>query len=125
MSLFIYVLGVMIVVLVMLSSYFLGERSKGHERAGIYESGIKGFGPLHLPFFAHYLMLAILFVIFDMESVFLYVWSSSVLKLGWAGFLKIIFFIGMLVLALIYAIRLGILNLVFKPQKTGLKNEHQ
>jgi NADH-quinone oxidoreductase subunit A len=117
MSLFIYIFGVLIVVTAMLSSYFLGERSKDHDRAGAYESGIKGFGPLHLPYFAHYLTLGILFVIFDMESVFLYLWSTSIVTLGWPGFLKVSFFIGMLVLGLIYAIRVGTLNLVSKPAK--------
>lgn len=117
MSLSIYIFGVFVVVCVMLSSYFLGERSTGHQRAGIYESGIKGFGSQRPPFFAHYFLLAILFVIFDMESAFIYVWSTSIRELGWLGFMKMSFFIGMLVLGLIYAVRLGVLELIKAPNK--------
>jgi NADH-quinone oxidoreductase subunit A len=117
MSLSLYIFGVFVVVSVMLSSYFLGERSFGHERAGIYESGIKGFGLSRPPFFAHYFLLAILFVIFDMESAFLYLWSSSIRELGWPGFIKMAFFIGMLVLGLVYAFRLGVLDLVKSIKK--------
>lgn len=117
MSLSLYIFGVFVVVTVMLSSYFLGEKSLGHDRAGIYESGIKGFGSIRLPFYAHYFLLAILFVIFDMESAFLYLWSASVRELGWPGFFKAVFFMGMLVLGLVYAIRVGVLELLTSPKK--------
>lgn len=122
MSLPLYIAGVFIVVTVMLSSYFLGERSSGHLRAGKYESGIKGFNTDKLPFFAHYFLLAILFVIFDMESAFIYVWSSSIRELSWPGLFSMAFFCGVLVLGLLYAIRLGVLNII-KPKALEMKHE--
>lgn len=112
MSLAIYFFLVLTVVLVMLSSYFLGERGQGPGRNQPYESGIKGYQGTGVRFFAHYFLLAILFVIFDVESVFLYIWSASIREVGLTGFFAMLFFIGMLVLALLYAIRLGALNLV-------------
>jgi NADH-quinone oxidoreductase subunit A len=117
MSLAIYCFLVILVVMVMLSSYFLGERGFGPGRTEPYESGIKGYDGTNVRFFAQYFVLAILFVIFDVESVFLYVWSVSVREVGFQGFFAMLFFIGMLILALIYAIRLGVLNLV-RAQKT-------
>lgn len=122
MSLPLYIAGVFVVVSVMLLSYFLGERSFGHRRAGMYESGIKGFHSDKMPFFAHYFLLAILFVIFDMESAFIYLWSSSIRELSWPGFFSMAFFCAVLVLGLLYAIRLGVLNMI-KP--TSLEAEHE
>lgn len=121
MALGIYVIGVAIVVTVMLSSYFLGARGKGHCREHPYESGVKSSGDGDSRFFAHYFLVAILFVIFDLESVFLYVWASVVREASWAGLLQITFFIAMLVLGLIYAISMGILR-VFKPYKREVKS---
>ncbi|HXW52671.1 MAG TPA: NADH-quinone oxidoreductase subunit A [Myxococcota bacterium] len=117
MSLAIYILGVFAVVAVMLSSYFLGERGKNHGRDRPYESGIKSYGSTRLKFFTQYFLLAILFVIFDLESVFLYLWSSAIRAVGWPGFLQMSFFIGMLLLALLYAFRAGVLNLLPRSSK--------
>jgi len=117
MSLAIYVVGVALVVTVMLSSYFLGERGRDHARNTVYESGIKAFGSARLKFFAHYFLLAILFVIFDLESVFLYLWSSSIRELGWPAFWQMLFFVGMLLLALLYAMRAGVLHLLPRTRR--------
>jgi NADH-quinone oxidoreductase subunit A len=118
MSLFIYVMCAAMVVLVMLSSYFLGERSMGHDKTGSYESGIKGSN--YSAYYAQYFFLAILFVIFDMESAFIYLWSASVKKLSWNGFLKMGFFMVMLILGLLYANSVGAFRLV----KTSKEPEH-
>lgn len=118
MSLAIYLVGVFGVVTVMLSSYFLGARGQGHGRSFPYESGVKAVGDTQVRFFTHYFLVAILFVIFDMESVILYVWSSVVREAGWLGFFQITFFIGMLLLALAYAISLGVLRMLPKSTKS-------
>lgn len=118
MSLAIYFGGVIIVVLVMLSSYFLGERSQNLCKNTPYEGGVIGTGSVRVRFFAHYFLVAILFVVFDMESVFLYVWASSVRDLGWLGFIEISIFIGMLGLSLLYVFSLGVLNLAPQPRRT-------
>ena len=110
MSLAIYLIGVACVVLVMLSSCFLGEISQGNIRDTPYESGILATGSSRVRFFAHYFLIAILFVVFDVESVFIYIWSSSVRQLGWLGFFEILFFISMIALSLFYVISLGVLN---------------
>jgi NADH-quinone oxidoreductase subunit A len=117
MSLAIYCLGVLLVAFAMLSSFFLGERGKGHGRASPYESGIKAFGSSRVRFFPHYFLVAILFVIFDLESVFLYIWSLVVREAGWVGFIRIVFFVGMLLLALAYAFSMGVLKFSSRSMK--------
>lgn len=124
MSLTIYILGVFIVVLVMLSSYFLGSRGQNKGRAYPYESGVKSYGSANVRFFTHYFLVAILFVIFDLESVFLYLWSSSIREVGWWGFFLVIFFIAMLLLALSYAFSLGVLSFYKKPVQSK-ENEYE
>ncbi len=108
MAIAIYTIGVVIVISVMLSSYFLGSRGKDRSRHYPYESGVKSFHLMPSRFFVHYFIVAITFVVFDLESVFLYVWASAVRSLGWVGFLQIAFFVVMLLLALAYALHMGI-----------------
>ncbi len=110
MAVAIYVVGVVIVVAVMLSSYYLGARGHDRTRHLPYESGVKGVHALPSRFFVHYFLVAITFVIFDLESVFLYVWASTVRTLGWTGFFQVVFFVAMLLLALAYAFHMGIFN---------------
>jgi NADH-quinone oxidoreductase subunit A len=110
MALAIYVIGVIAVVAVMLLSYFLGSRGHNPARFYPYESGIEGFHALPSRFFVHYFLVAITFVIFDLESAFLYIWSSSVKALGWIGFWQICIFAFMLMLSLAYAFHMGIFS---------------
>lgn len=110
MAMAIYVVGVVIVVAVMLSSYYLGSRGNDQARHYPYESGVKALGPLPSRFFVHYFLVGITFVIFDLESVFLYIWASSVRAIGWTGFLQVIFFVSMILLALAYAFHMRIFD---------------
>ncbi len=116
MSLAIYFGGVLAVVAVMLSSYFLGERSTNPRKITPYEGGIKATGTSRVHFFAQYFLVAILFVVFDMESVFIYLWASSVSELSWLGFIEIGVFIAMLGLSLIYVFSMGVLKLGPRPR---------
>lgn len=122
MAVAIYVVGVIIVIAVMLSSYFLGSRGHDKSRYYPYESGVKALGPLPSRFFVHYFLVCITFVVFDLESVFLYLWSSSVRAIGWTGFFQVVFFSAMLLLALAYAVHMGIFELFAKPSTRAEKS---
>lgn len=124
MSLAIYLVGVLAVVAVMLSSYFLGERSHDPFKNQPYEAGIESFGSPRIRYFTQYFLLAALFVIFDIESVFLYLWSSTIREVGWQGFFQVSFFVGILLLSLLYAFRAGALDLVAKVSKRE-RHEHR
>jgi NADH-quinone oxidoreductase subunit A len=107
----VYFAAVVLLVAGMLGlAYLLGERH--HERATgqPYESGIVSTGSARLRFSAKFYLIAMLFVIFDLEAVFIFAWAVAFRELGWAGYLGALVFIGVLIAALIYEWRIGALD---------------
>lgn len=102
-----YLLLVLMVVAIMLSSYFLGERSSGAAREAMYESGIAVTSDRPRTYFIHYFLLAVMFVIFDVESIFVYLWASSVSQLGAPALILMAFFMGLLMFSLIFVASVG------------------
>jgi NADH-quinone oxidoreductase subunit A len=88
-------------------SYVLGERHHEDETGEPYESGILSTGSARIRLSAQFYLVAMFFVIFDLEAVFIVAWALDVRGLGWAGYLEIAFFIGILLVALIYLWRIG------------------
>lgn len=105
---FLIVVGLVAAMLVL--SYVLGQRH--HERAtgSPFESGIVSEGSAHVRLSARFYLVAIFFVIFDLESVFIYAWAVAGRDLGWPAFWEIVVFIGILVATLIYLWRVGALD---------------
>src|SRR5262245_23406282 len=91
-------------------SYLLGQRHQERATGEPYESGIVSTGSARLRFPAQFYLVAMLFVIFDLEAVFIFAWAIAFRELGWGGYVGALVFIGVLVAALIYAWRLGILD---------------
>ena len=91
-------------------SFLLGERH--HERVTDepYESGIKPTGTTGIHLSIKFYRVALFFVIFDVESIFIFAWAIAFRQLGWAGYIEIIIFITVLVLTLIYLWRMGTLD---------------
>lgn len=109
--LLVYTLGVLFLAVFMLVlSHFLGERH--HERATneTYESGIKTTGTARLRFSSHFYLVAMFFVIFDLEAAFIIAWAIAFDDLGWAGFWGILVFIGILFIVLFYEWKTGALD---------------
>jgi NADH-quinone oxidoreductase subunit A len=107
----VYFAAVIFVVAVMLGlSYVLGERHKERATDDPYESGIKTTGSARLRLSAKFYLVAMFFVIFDLEAVFVIAWAIGGLELGWAGYIEIVVFILILLAALIYLWRLGALD---------------
>jgi len=75
-----------------------------------YESGILETGSARLHFSAQFYLVAMMFVIFDIEVVFIVLWALAFKELGWPGYLGICVFIGLLVVVLIYEWSLGALD---------------
>lgn len=86
----------------MTASYLLGERHKGRTTAEPYESGIAPFGSARIRFDIKFYLVAVFFVIFDLEAVFIIAWAVSVRESGWPGFIEMSIFILILLAALIY-----------------------
>jgi len=91
-------------------SYILGQRHKGRATGEPYESGIAATGPAHVRFDVKFYLVAMFFVIFDIEAVFIFGWSIAVREVGWAGYVEILVFIAIMVCALVYLWRIGALE---------------
>lgn len=107
----VYVLLVVALVCAMVGvSWLLGERHRERATGEPYESGIAATGSARMPFSIHFYLIAVFFVIFDLEAVFLVAWSVVVEEAGWQGFVEMAIFVGILLAALLYLWRLGALD---------------
>jgi NADH-quinone oxidoreductase subunit A len=107
----VYFLLVLALVVAMLAvSYVLGQRHREHATGSPYESGIVSTGSAHVRLSAKFYLVAMFFVIFDLEAVFIFAWAVAGRALGWAGYWEILIFSGVLIAALIYLWRLGALD---------------
>ncbi len=113
-----YAAGVLLVVGVMLGlPALLGERhwQKPERRQEIstgvpYESGIQPTGSAQIRLPIQYYLVAMFFVIFDLEAVFLYAWAVAVKEAGWLGFIEVTIFVAILLAALAYLWLIGALD---------------
>ena len=95
----------------MIATTVLGPRSKGKIKNEAYESGVgRIIGTVDQKFSVKFYLLAILFLIFDIEAVFIYPWAVSLRELGWFGFIEMVVFMLLLLTGLIYIIKKGVLN---------------
>jgi NADH-quinone oxidoreductase subunit A len=94
----------------LLVSYLLGQRHAQPSTGEPYEAGIVSEGSAHVRLSAKFYLVAVFFVIFDLEAAFLFAWAVSALALGWPAFCEAAIFVGVLVAALIYLWRVGALD---------------
>jgi NADH-quinone oxidoreductase subunit A len=107
----IYSAVVILVVGIMIGlSYILGERHKEKKTDEPYESGIPPTGSARLRFTSNFYLIAMFFVIFDLDAAFIMAWAVSFRELGLAGYIGIIIFIAILVVVLIYELSIGALD---------------
>jgi NADH-quinone oxidoreductase subunit A len=107
----VYALAVLVVVVGQIGlSYFLGERHQARAMGEPYESGIVATGTARVRFSAHFYLVAMFFVIFDLEAVFLFAWAVAAPELGWVGFAEVLVFVGVLIAAWAYLWRIGALD---------------
>jgi NADH-quinone oxidoreductase subunit A len=88
-------------------SHILGQRHTDRATGEPYESGIVSTGSARLRLSADFYLVAMFFVIFDLEAVFIFAWAIAFREVGWAGYMEILVFIGILIAALIYLWRQG------------------
>jgi NADH-quinone oxidoreductase subunit A len=121
----IYAVAVILIVSIMITlSWILGERHKEKLTDEPYESGIPPTGDARLRFSSHFYLIAIFFVIFDLDAVFIMAWAISFREVGVVGYIGILIFIGILISVLIYEI--GIKALDFGPKgRTILKHKNK
>ena len=128
-----YAVGVLIVIGVMLGlPALLGERHwKKPERRGDiatgvpYESGIRPTDSAQIRLPIQYYLVAMFFVIFDLEAVFLYAWAVAVKETGWLGFIEVVIFVAILLAALAYLWLIGALDWSAQYQRPSLHRLHR
>lgn len=87
-----------------------------------FESGIVSVGSARIPISVEFYLIAMFFVIFDLETVFIFAWAVAFKELGWAGYIATVIFVFILVLALIYEWKSGALDWGIKT-RTGLEKK--
>ena len=120
--LFYFALVIFVVLTMLVLSHFLGERVDRPGKNLPFESGIVSVGSAHFRVAVQFYMPAILFIIFDLEVVFLFAWAVAVKEAGWPGFVEISVFIFILIAALFYLWRIGALEWRTETQRRELKS---
>ena len=98
------------VVLVLGVTHLLGPKRKTGEKLQNFESGIDAVGNARHPMAIKYFLVAILFVLFDVEVIFFYPYAVNFRGLGWAGFIEVLLFVGFFLAGFLYIIKKGALH---------------
>lgn len=110
-SLAVFILGVVgMCAFMLLVPVWLGGRNWGRAKGEPFESGVVSQGSARLRFSAKFYLVAMFFVIFDVEALFLYAWAVSAKESGWLGLIEVTVFVVMLLAGLVYLWRLGALQ---------------
>lgn len=88
------------------------KRKKVHilKKEENFECGIEVKGNARFPFSVQYFLIAILFVLFDVEIIFFYPWAINFRETGWGGFMEMLLFLAFLLFGFYYIIKKGVLN---------------
>lgn len=98
------------VVTTMLVTHAIGPKNKGKIKDEQWECGVESVGDARAPISAKYFLVAILFVLFDVEIIFMYPWAVNFKELGWLGFVEMVVFIGILMGGFFYIMKKNVLN---------------
>jgi NADH-quinone oxidoreductase subunit A len=98
------------VVTTMVVTHMLGPQKKSKIKLDTFECGIESQGNARIPFSIKYFLVAILFVLFDVEVIFMYPWAVNFKDLGMFGFLEMLMFMGFLLLGFFYIVKKGALK---------------
>jgi NADH-quinone oxidoreductase subunit A len=94
----------------MVITHALGPKKKSKIKLEPFECGIDSIKNARIPFNIKYFLVAILFVLFDVEVIFMYPWAVNFNELGMPGFVEMIVFMGLLLVGFFYLIKKGALN---------------
>ncbi len=104
------VIAIGFVVVMMGATHLLGPKRKTADKLQNFECGIEQQGNARQPLAVKYFLVAILFVLFDVEVIFFYPYAVNFLDLGWDGFMAVLMFVGFFILGFTYIIKKGALN---------------
>jgi NADH-quinone oxidoreductase subunit A len=105
-----FVVAIGFVLTTIFVTHLLGPKRKSQIKLDTFECGIESQGNSRIPFSVKYLLVAILFVLFDVEVIFMYPWAVNFLKLGWFGFVEMLIFISLFMIGFLYIVKKGALK---------------
>jgi NADH-quinone oxidoreductase subunit A len=111
-----FVLVLVLVAATLVVSDLLGPRHSEPATTQPYEGGIVSEGSSRVRFSIRYYMVAMFFVVFDLEAVFLFAWAVAARQLGWGSYCEVLLFVAVLGGALVYLWRVGALDWARKRQ---------
>src|SRR5258706_7951464 len=100
-----------LLVVILTLSYILGQHHRDRATGKPYEGGIEQTGSARIRFSVQFYLVAMLFVVFDVEAVFIMLWALGFYELGWPGYIGAAVFIGQLAVVLIYEWGIGALDI--------------
>jgi len=104
------VLGLLFAVPSVALSQFLGPRKPSPEKSAPYECGMPAVGDARERMSVKFYLVAMIFLLFDIEVAFLYPWAMALRELGWAGFVQVVLFMALLLAGYVYVWRKGALD---------------
>lgn len=105
-----FIFAIVFVAAMMGLTHFLGPKRKTNDKLETFASGIKTHGDARQPMAIKYFLVAILFVLFDVEVIFFYPYAVNFKSLGWDGFMAVLMFVAFFLAGFIYIIKKGALN---------------
>ena len=102
--------AILFVGLMMGVTHLLGPSRKTADKLASFESGIESVGNARQPMAIKYFLVAILFVLFDVEVIFFYPYAVNFKGLGWDGFLAVMMFVGFFLCGFFYIVKKGALK---------------
>lgn len=105
-----FLFAILFVVGMMAITHLLGPARRTRDKLANFESGIESVGNARQPMAIKYFLVAILFVLFDVEVIFFYPYAVIFKTLGWEGFTAVLMFVGFFLCGFIYIIRKGALR---------------
>lgn len=114
-----FILAVLLVIFMLAVSFVLGQRHRSRAADEPYECGVVSTGSAQVRFGVKFYLMAMFFVVFDLEAVFIFAWAVAARELGWIGYLEVLLFVGILIAALFYLWRVGALDWGSRKQKNA------
>jgi NADH-quinone oxidoreductase subunit A len=108
--LMVFIVALGFVLTTLFATHFLGPKRKNSVKDDAFECGIESQGDARTPFSIKYFLVAILFVLFDVEVIFMYPWAVNFKELGVQGLLEMFSFMFVLFIGLMYIIKKGALK---------------
>jgi NADH-quinone oxidoreductase subunit A len=105
-----FLFAILFIAVMMGVTHFLGPKRNTSDKLENFESGIESVGNARQPMAIKYFLVAILFVLFDVEVIFFYPYAVNFRQLGWDGFIAVIMFLGFFLAGFIYIIKKGALK---------------